>query len=61
MEQEEDDSRRNSSSNMVKAAQVPVLATRVTLQEAPLIGTSHMSIRRERKPKISRKRLLSLH
>ena len=61
MELEEGNSRRNSSLDMVKVARVPILATRMTLQEAPLMGTSRMSIQKERKPKISKKRLLSLH
>ena len=47
----EDDSRKNSSSDMMNAAQVSILATRMTLQEAPLMGTCLMNIREGRKPK----------
>ena len=53
--------RRNSSSDMVNAARVPILATRMTLQEAPLMGPCHVSIQKERKSKISKKRLLPPH
>ena len=53
--------RRNSSSDMVNAARVPILVTRMTLQEAPLMGTCGMSIQKERKPKISKKMLLTPH
>ena len=45
------DSRRNSSSDMMSAAQVCVAAIRVTLQEAPMIGTCLTNIREWRKPK----------
>jgi len=44
-------SRRNSSSDMMNAAQVYILAIRVTLQEVPVIGTCLMNIREGRKPK----------
>ena len=53
--------RRNSSSDMVNATWVPILATRMTLQEAPLMGPCHVSIQKERKSKISKKRLLPPH
>ena len=47
----EDGSRRNSSSEMMNAAQVSILATRMTLQEAPLMGTCLMNIQEGGKPK----------
>ena len=58
IERVEGGSRRNSSSDMVNAARVPILATRMTLQEAPLMGPCRMSIQKERKSKIFEKRLL---
>ena len=45
------DPRRNSSSNMMNAAQVCTPAIKVTLQEALMIGTCLMNIREGRKPK----------
>ena len=47
--------RRNSSSDMVNAAWVPILATRMSLQEAPLMGPCRMSMQKERNPKYLRK------
>ena len=52
--------RRNSSSDMMNVAQVSIPATRMTLQEAPIIGTSLMNIR-EGNPKISNEKLILLH
>ena len=43
--------RRNSSSDMMNAAQVCTPAIRETLQETPMIGTCLMNIREGRKPK----------
>ena len=43
--------RRNSSSDMINAAQVSIPATRMTLQGAPLVGTCLLNIRKGRKPK----------
>ena len=43
--------RRNSSSDMLNAAQECIPAIRVILQEAPMIGTCLMNTREERKPK----------
>ena len=43
--------RKNSSSDMMSAAQVCVVAIKVTIQEAPMIGTCLMNIREGRKPK----------
>ena len=50
-ERREGGPRRNSSSDMMNAAQVCILATKVTLQEAPMIGTCLVNIRERRKPK----------
>ena len=52
--------RRNSSSDMMNAAQVCVPTIRVTLQEAPMIGACLTNIR-EGSPKISKGKLLSPH
>ena len=43
--------RKNSSLDMMSAAQVCVKAIRVTLKETPMIGTCLTNIREERKPK----------
>ena len=43
--------RRNSSSDMMNAAQISILAIRMTLQKAPMMGTCLMNIREGRKPK----------
>ena len=43
--------RRNSSSDMTNAVQVCILAIRMILQEAPIIGTCFMNIQEGRKPK----------
>ena len=43
--------RRNSSSDMMNAAQVCTPAIKVILQEAPMIGTCLMNTQEERKPK----------
>jgi len=53
--------RKNSSLDMMSAAQVHVLAIRVILQEAPTIGTCFMNIQEGRKPKISKGKLLPPH
>ena len=47
----EGDLRRNSSSDVMNAAQVCTPAIRVTFQETPIIGTCLMNIREGRKPK----------
>ena len=47
----EGDLRRNSSLDVMNAAQVCTPAIRVTFQEAPMIGTCLMNIREGRKPK----------
>jgi len=51
MKQVEGDPRRNSSSDMMNAAQVCILAIKVTLQEAPMIEMCLINIREIRKPK----------
>ena len=43
--------RRNSFSDMMNAAQVCILAIKVTLQETLVIGTCLMNIQERRKPK----------
>ena len=43
--------RKRSSSDMMNAAQVCIPVTRVTLQEAPVIGTCLMNVREGRKLK----------
>ena len=43
--------RRNSSSDMINAVQISILATRTTLQETPMIGMCLMNIRERKKPK----------
>ena len=43
--------KRNSSSDMMNAAQLCIPAIRVTFQEAPMIGTCLTNIREGRKPK----------
>ena len=43
--------KKNSSSDMMSAAQVCVAAIKVTLQETPMIETCLMNIREGRKPK----------
>ena len=43
--------RRNSSSDMMNAAQVSIPAIRMTIQEASMIGTCLINIREGRKPK----------
>ena len=54
--------RRNSSSDMVNAAQVRILTIRVTLQEALMIGTCLMNIReKEGNTKISKGKLPPPH
>ena len=53
--------RRNSFSNMMNATQVCISAIRVTLQEAPMIGTCLTNILERRNPKISKEKLLPLH
>ena len=55
MERVEGGPRRSSSSDMVNAARIPILAIRMILQEVPLMGTCRMSIQKERKPKYLRK------
>ena len=52
---------RNSSLDINNAVQVCILAIRMALQEAPMMGTCHTSIQKQRKPKISKKMLLPLH
>ena len=47
----EGDPRRNSSSDMMNAAQVCIPAIRMTLQETPTIGTCLTNIPESRKPK----------
>ena len=47
----EGDPKRNSSTDVMNAAQVCTPAIRVTFQEAPMIGTCLMNIREGRKPK----------
>ena len=47
----EGDPRRNSSSDMMNAAQVCISAIRMTLQETPTIGTCLTNIPESRKPK----------
>ena len=47
----EGDLRRSSSSDMMKAAQARIPATKVTLQEAPTIGTCLMNVQEGRKLK----------
>ena len=47
----EGSSRRNSSLDMINAAQECISAIKVTLQKAPMTGTCHMNTREERKPK----------
>ena len=47
----EDGPRRSSSSDMMNVAQVCIPATRVTLQEASMIGTCLMNVREGRKLK----------
>ena len=42
---------RNSSSDIINAAQVCTPAIRVTLREAPTIGTRLINVREGRKPK----------
>ena len=43
--------RRNSSLDMMNAAQVCTPTIKVALQEAPMTGTSLINIRERRKPK----------
>ena len=43
--------RRNSSLDMMNAAQVSISATRMTPQEAPLIGMRVLNVREGRKSK----------
>ena len=43
--------RKNSSLDMMNATQVCIPAIKVTLQEAPMIGTCLMNIREGRRPK----------
>ena len=57
----EDGLRRNSSSDMMNVAQVCTPAIRVTLQEAPMIGTCLMNMREEREQKISKRKLPPPH
>ena len=47
----EGDPRRNFSSDMMNVAQLCTLAIKVTLQNAPMIGTCLISIQERRKPK----------
>ena len=56
----EGDSRRSSSSDMMNATQVCISATKVTLQEAPMIGTCLMNVQ-EGNSKISKGKLLPSH
>ena len=53
--------RGNPSSDLINTVQACILATKTALQETPLIGTYRTSIPEERKPKISKKRLLLPH
>ena len=53
--------RMNPSSDLINTIQVCILATKIALQEAPLMGTCRTSTPEERKPKISKKRLLPPH
>ena len=57
----EGSSKRNSFSDMMNVAQIYIPVIRMTLQEAPMIGTCLMNIREERKPKISKGKLLPPH
>ena len=43
--------RRNSSLDMMNAAQISILTIRMTLQEAPMIETCLMNVREGRKTK----------
>ena len=43
--------RKNSSSDMMNAAQISIPAIRMTLQKAPMIGTCIMNIREGGEPK----------
>ena len=45
------DPRKGSSSDMIKTAQAHILATKVTLQEAPALGTRLMNMQEGRKLK----------
>ena len=54
-------SKRNSFSDMMNVAQIYIPVIRMTLQEAPMIGMCLMNIRDERKPKISKGKLLPPH
>ena len=47
----EDDPRRSSFSDMMKTAQARIPVTKVTLQEAPVIGTCLMNVQEGRRLK----------
>ena len=53
--------RWNPFSDLINVVQECILATKMVLQETPLMGTYRTSIPKERKPKIFKKRLLLLH
>ena len=53
--------RVNPSLDLINAVQACILATKTTLQEAPLMGTCRTSTPKEMKSKISKKRLLPPH
>ena len=53
--------RRNSSSDMMNAAQVCTPAIRVTLQESPMIGHASCTYEKEGNPKISKGKLPPPH
>ena len=57
----EGDPRRNSSSDMMNAAQACIPATKVILQKALAIGTCLMNVQEGRKLKISKGKLLPSH
>ena len=60
-ERTEGDSRRNSSSDVMNAAQACIPATKVILQQAPAIGICLMNVQEGRKLKISKEKLLPPH
>ena len=60
-EQMEGVSKRNYSSDIIHAAQVFIPATRVILQEAPLMETCTWTYEKEGNPKISMEMLLPPH
>ena len=57
----EGDPRRNSSSDMMNAAQACIPATKVILQKALAIGMCLMNVQEGRKLKISKEKLLPPH